>query len=72
VRGGKSLYRTSRLALRDHYDTNPQFQYRQTERQEGGKEREPIAVVVEKLQQVLKNNPPPWLRKAMLKGERPN
>ncbi len=36
------------------------------------KEREPITVVVEKLQQVLKGNPPPWLRKAMLKGERPN
>jgi nitrogen fixation protein NifX len=35
------------------------------------KEREPITVVVEKLQQVLKDNPPPWLRKAMLKGERP-
>ena len=36
------------------------------------KEHEPIAVVVEKLQEVLKGNPPPWLRKAMLKGERPN
>lgn len=36
------------------------------------KEREPITLVVEKLQQVLKGNPPPWLRKAMLKGERPN
>jgi nitrogen fixation protein NifX len=36
------------------------------------KEREPIAVVVEKLQEVLKGNPPPWLRKAMMKGERPN
>ena len=35
------------------------------------KEREPITVVVEKLQEVLKGNPPPWLRKAMLKGERP-
>jgi nitrogen fixation protein NifX len=35
------------------------------------KEREPIAVVVEKLQEVLKGNPPPWLRKAMLKDERP-
>jgi nitrogen fixation protein NifX len=34
------------------------------------KEREPITVVVEKLQQVLQGNPPPWLRKAMLKGER--
>ena len=36
------------------------------------KEREPITVVVEKLQEVLKGNPPPWLRKAMLKSERPN
>jgi nitrogen fixation protein NifX len=36
------------------------------------KECEPITVVVEKLQEVLKGNPPPWLRKAMLKGERPN
>ncbi len=35
------------------------------------KDREPITIVVEKLQQVLKGNPPPWLRKAMLKGERP-
>ena len=35
------------------------------------KEQEPIAMVVEKLQEVLKGNPPPWLRKAMLKGERP-
>jgi nitrogen fixation protein NifX len=35
------------------------------------KQREPITAVVEKLQEVLKNNPPPWLRKAMLKGERP-
>jgi nitrogen fixation protein NifX len=35
------------------------------------KEHEPITVVVEKLQEVLKGNPPPWLRKAMLKGERP-
>jgi nitrogen fixation protein NifX len=31
------------------------------------KEFEPIQVVVEKLQQVLQGNPPPWLRKAMLK-----
>ena len=36
------------------------------------KDREPIAVVVEKLQEVLKGNPPPWLRKAMLKSERPS
>ena len=35
------------------------------------KEQEPIGVVVNKLQDVLKGNPPPWLRKAMLKGERP-
>ncbi|MGK2905890.1 MAG: nitrogen fixation protein NifX [Desulfuromonadales bacterium] len=35
------------------------------------KEQEPISVVVAKLQQVLQGNPPPWLRKAMLKGERP-
>jgi nitrogen fixation protein NifX len=35
------------------------------------KECEPITVVVEKLQEVLRNNPPPWLKKAMLKGERP-
>jgi nitrogen fixation protein NifX len=34
------------------------------------KEPEPIAGVVEKLQEVLRNNPPPWLKKAMLKGER--
>jgi nitrogen fixation protein NifX len=34
------------------------------------KDREPIVAVVEKLQEVLRNNPPPWLRKAMLKGER--
>lgn len=36
------------------------------------KEQEPITVVVAKLQEVLKGNPPPWLRKAMLKGERPS
>jgi len=35
------------------------------------KDREPITEVVAKLQEVLKGNPPPWLRKAMLKGERP-
>ncbi len=35
------------------------------------KEREPITVVVEKLQEVLRSSPPPWLRKAMLKNERP-
>jgi len=32
------------------------------------REQEPIAAVIEKLQEVLRNNPPPWLRKAMLKG----
>jgi nitrogen fixation protein NifX len=32
---------------------------------------ETIPEVVAKLQQVLQDNPPPWLRKAMLKGERP-
>ena len=31
------------------------------------KEEEPITVIVEKLQEVLQGNPPPWLRKAMLK-----
>ena len=36
------------------------------------KECEPISIVVNKLQDVLKGNPPPWLRKAMLKSERPN
>lgn len=35
------------------------------------KGEETIPQVVEKLQQVLQNNPPPWLRKAMLKAERP-
>src|SRR5512139_2853894 len=30
------------------------------------KDREAIVDVVEKLQEVLRNNPPPWLRKAML------
>ncbi|KIH76176.1 nitrogen fixation protein NifX [Geoalkalibacter ferrihydriticus] len=35
------------------------------------KDREAISVVVEKLQDVLRSSPPPWLRKAMLKGERP-
>lgn len=35
------------------------------------KDREPITEVVAKLQEVLRGNPPPWLRKAMLKGERP-
>ena len=34
------------------------------------RDREPITAVVEKLQEVLRNNPPPWLKKAMLKGER--
>jgi len=31
------------------------------------KDREPITAVVEKLQEVLRNSPPPWLRKAMRK-----
>jgi nitrogen fixation protein NifX len=35
------------------------------------KEQEPIRDVIVKLQEVLKGNPPPWLRKAMLKDERP-
>jgi nitrogen fixation protein NifX len=35
------------------------------------KEREPITTVVAKLQAVLRGSPPPWLRKAMLQGERP-
>ena len=30
---------------------------------------EPIAVLLEKLVTVLKGTPPPWLRKAMLKGK---
>lgn len=35
------------------------------------KDCEAIASVVDKLQDVLRGNPPPWLRKAMLKGEAP-
>jgi len=35
------------------------------------KDCEPIRELVARLQQVLNGNPPPWLRKAMLKGERP-
>jgi nitrogen fixation protein NifX len=35
------------------------------------KDCEPIVEVVAKLQEVLRNNPPPWLKKAMLKSERP-
>ena len=31
-----------------------------------------ISATVEKLQDVLRDNPPPWLKKAMLKGERPS
>lgn len=31
-----------------------------------------ISATVEKLQEVLRDNPPPWLKKAMLKGERPS
>lgn len=30
----------------------------------------PVAEIVEKLQEVLKGNPPPWLRKAMHKEDR--
>lgn len=36
------------------------------------KERQPISTVVARLQEVLKSNPPPWLRKAMLKEEGQN
>ncbi len=36
------------------------------------KDQEPITAVVEKLQEVLRGSPPPWLRKAMLKNERPS
>ena len=36
------------------------------------KDEATITETVEKLQEVLRNNPPPWLRKAMMKGERPN
>jgi len=32
------------------------------------KTEEPIAEVIEKLQDVLKGNPPPWLRKALMKN----
>lgn len=32
------------------------------------KEQEPITVIVEKLQEVLQGTPPPWLRKALMKG----
>jgi len=35
------------------------------------KEQQTITAVIEQLQDVLKNNPPPWLKKALLKGERP-
>lgn len=35
------------------------------------KDCESIAEVVEKLQHVLRDNPPPWLRKALHKSERP-
>lgn len=30
-----------------------------------------IADTVKRLQEVLRDNPPPWLRKALMKGERP-
>ena len=36
------------------------------------REKEPIADVIAKLQEVLQGNPPPWLRKAMMKNERPS
>nr|WP_320051074.1 nitrogen fixation protein NifX [uncultured Desulfuromonas sp.] len=36
------------------------------------KDEATITETVEKLQEVLRNNPPPWLRKAMMKGERPS
>ena len=35
------------------------------------KDQEPIVDIVAKLQQVMQDNPPPWMRKAMLKNERP-
>lgn len=35
------------------------------------KDCEVITSVVDKLQEVLRGNPPPWLRKAMLKGAAP-
>ena len=34
------------------------------------KDQELISTVIERLQEVLAINPPPWLKKAMLKGER--
>ncbi|MDT8421930.1 MAG: nitrogen fixation protein NifX [Desulfuromonadales bacterium] len=36
------------------------------------KTEEPISEVIEKLQEVLKGSPPPWLRKALTKGESPS
>jgi len=35
------------------------------------KEQQTIAAVIAQLQAVLRNNPPPWLRKALLQVERP-
>jgi nitrogen fixation protein NifX len=35
------------------------------------KDAEKIAEVIEKLQHVLRTNPPPWMKKTMLRGERP-
>ena len=32
---------------------------------------EPILHILDKLQEVLKGTPPPWLRKALLKGQEP-
>ncbi len=36
------------------------------------KDRAPIKETVEKLQEVLRNSPPPWLRKALMKNEPAN
>lgn len=35
------------------------------------KEQQTITAVIAQLQDVLRNNPPPWLRKALLQVERP-
>lgn len=34
-----------------------------------GKHAQPIAEIIERLQEVLKGTPPPWLRKALMKGQ---
>ncbi|PLX91273.1 MAG: nitrogen fixation protein NifX [Desulfuromonas sp.] len=36
------------------------------------KTEEPISEVIKKLQEVLQGTPPPWLRKALMKGESPS